>query len=199
MRTIPPRRPPLPAYGFFGGSFDPIQKGHIALAQAALRERKLARVYLVPAAQSPLKNDRPRASLKERASLIRKAIRGKSGLSLGRWEMDRPGPSFTFRTLRQLRHQYPRRRWELIMGEDSWAHFHRWRRWREIAEHHRVIIGKRTGPQRAIVRGEAVYLKTALPTVSSTDVRRAMSQGRNVSRWLDPAVAQTINKKGLYL
>lgn len=199
MRNIPARRAPLPAHGFFGGSFDPIQKGHIALAQAALRERRLVRVYLVPAAQSPLKNDHPRASLKERASLIREAIRGKPGLALGRWEMDRPGPSFTFRTLRRLRQQFPRRRWEVIVGEDAWAHFHRWRRWREIAGHHRVIVGKRIGAMRSGARGEALYLKKRLPPVSSTDVRRAIALGRSIRRWVDPAVATAIRKKGLYL
>jgi nicotinate-nucleotide adenylyltransferase len=187
-----------PAFGFFGGSFDPIQKGHLALAQAALRERKLARVYFVPAARSPLKHKGPRVSSANRAALIRAAIRGRPGLALGPWEMDRPGPSFTYRTLRRLGRIYPHRRWELILGEDAWRDFRRWRRWREIVGRVPLIVGKRTGSSGSPGPAGATFLKTRLPAVSSTDIRTALAQGRSVRRWLSPPVARLIKNRGFY-
>lgn len=112
------RRGVLPAFGFFGGSFDPLQKGHIALALAALRERRLGRVYLVPAARSPLKGNLCSARIAR--PWFARGFGGWRGLALGSWELNRPGPSYTFQTLRRLRRVFPGRRWAVILGEDSW-------------------------------------------------------------------------------
>lgn len=170
----------------------------MALAQAALRERKLARVYLVPAARSPLKHKGPHLSPKDRATLIRAAIRGKPGLALGDWEMHRPGPSFTSQTLRRLRRIYPRRRWELILGEDAWRGLRRWRRWREIVQGRPVIVGKRRDSSGAPGPAGAIFLKTRLPAVSSSAVRRALAEGRSVRRWVGDSVLRAIKSKGFY-
>lgn len=170
----------------------------MALAQAALRERHLARVYIVPAARSPLKKKGPRLSSSDRAVLVRAAIRGRPGLALGRWDIDRPGPSYTYQTLRRLKRLFPNRRWELIVGEDAWRHFRRWRRWRELAKRVPLIVGKRALPAGAPGPAGAVFLKTRIPSVSSTEIRKALFQGRSVRRWLDPSVERIIKKKGLY-
>ena len=189
---------PIPrAYGFLGGSFDPIQKGHIALALAALRERRLAGVYLVPAARSPFKKKGPRASYADRAAMIRKAIRGRPSLKLGSWEKNGPGPSYTFQTLRRLQRRFPGRRWELIVGQDAWNGFHRWRRWREIAARYPIVVGKRRAGGGLSPAG-AVFLKTRLPSTSSTGIRAALAQNRSVRRWVDPSVARYIQRRGLY-
>lgn len=170
----------------------------MALAQAALRERKLARVYLVPAARSPLKHQGPRVSPADRLALLRAAIRGRPGLALGKWEMDRPGPSFTYQTLRRLSRLYPRRRWELILGEDSWRDFRRWKRWREIVDRVPLIVGKRTDSSGPPGPAGAVFLKSRIPAVSSTEIRRALAQGRSVRRWVAPPVVRLIRNRGLY-
>lgn len=192
------RRGVLPAFGFFGGSFDPLQKGHIALALAALRERRLGRVYLVPAARSPLKKGGPLASARDRAAMVRAGIRGRRGLAVGSWELTRPGPSYTFQTLRRLRRAFPGRRWELILGEDSWRSFRRWRRWREIAGRHPLVVGKRADPGPAPGPAGAFFLRARLPAVSSTDVRRWLGAGRSVARRVPGPVLDYIKKKGLY-
>jgi nicotinate-nucleotide adenylyltransferase len=193
------RRPPgdpSPAYGFFGGSFDPVQKGHIALARSALKERGLKRVYFVPAACSPFKEEGPRASGKDRVCLIRAAIRGLPGLSVADWELSRPGPSFTYQTLRRLQRRFPHRRWELILGQDAWASFPRWRRWRELATRFPLVVGRRG--TRTPKGPSAYFIRSPLPVVSSTRVRQALALGQSVRRWVPPAVAQAIQGRGLY-
>lgn len=170
----------------------------MALALAALRERDLARVYLVPAFRSPLKTEGPRASASDRAALVRGAIRGRRGLALGPWEMDRVGPSYTYQTLRRLRKKYPQRRWELILGEDAWRTFRSWRCWREILRHCTLVVGKRTLSAGGRGPSEAVFLQSRLPTVSSTEIRRALAQGRSIRRWVGAPVLGLINNKGLY-
>ncbi|MBP9127327.1 MAG: nicotinate (nicotinamide) nucleotide adenylyltransferase [Elusimicrobia bacterium] len=195
--TDPIRPGRRPAYGFFGGSFDPVQAGHIALARAALKERGLKRVYLVPAGCSPFKEEGPRASGRDRIRLIRAAIRGVPGLCVAKWELGRAGPSFTYQTLRSLHRRFPHRRWELVMGQDAWASFTRWRRWRELAKRCPLVVGRRPGTAG---RGgpSAFFLRSKLPLVSSTRVREALAQGKSVRRWVPSAVALEMKRRGLY-
>ena len=117
---------------------------------------------------------------------------------MGRWALDRPGHSFTYQTLRRLRRAYPHRRWELILGEDSWRDMRRWRRWREIREAAVLVVGKRADSSRVPGPAGAIFLKTWIPPVSSTEVRRALAEGRSVRRWVAAPVARLIKKKGLY-
>lgn len=170
----------------------------MALAQAALRERKLARVYFVPAARSPLKIKGPLVSASVRAALVRAAIRGRAGMALGRWEMDRLGPSFTYETLRRLRKLFPARRWELILGEDAWRQLRRWHRWRDLMKEVPIIVGKRDSSPGGPGPSPVIFLKKRIPSVSSTEIRNALSRGRSVRRELDPSVLRLIKKKGLY-
>lgn len=185
------------AYGFFGGSFDPIQKGHIALALAALRERGLKGLYIVPAACSPFKERGPRLTGPQRVRLIRAAIEKTPGLRVGKWELARGGPSYTFQTLRYLRRLFPKRRWELVMGQDAWATFRRWRRWRELAVQYPLVVGRRAGgPARG--GPPAFFIRAQLPEVSSTRVREALSVGKSIRRWVPPAVSGEIRRRRLY-
>ncbi len=192
-----PRAGQRPVYGFFGGSFDPIQKGHIALARAALKERGLKRVYFVPAACSPFKKQGPRVDGALRIRMIRAAIRGIPGLAVANWELARPGPSYTFQTVRDLMRRFPDRRWELVMGQDAWVSFRRWRRWRELAKRCSLVVGRRSGT-RARGGPPACFIRAALPTVSSTRVRDALAQGKSVRRWVPSAAIKTIHRLGLY-
>ncbi len=189
-------RPPS-VYGFLGGSFDPVQKAHIALARAALKERRLKAVYLVPAARSPFKAGGPIASTDDRLAMLRRAVRGVPGLRVGDWEIRRPGPSYTFATLRRLRRAFPGRRWELILGEDAWAGFGGWRRAREIQRFHPLVVARRTGTPTT--RGPvANFLKARPGPVSSTAVRETIAAG---GAWRDavPAgVAAIIAARSLY-
>lgn len=194
MSARPDRRP---AYGFFGGSFDPVQRAHIALARAALKERRLRAVYLVPAARSPFKSAGPQAAVSDRLALLRRAVAPHSGLRLGRWETGRPGPSYTYQTLRFLRQKFPNRRWEILLGEDAWAGVRGWRRWRDIVRHHTLVVARRSVGSSG--RGPAaVFLKTAIPGMSSTAVRSALAQGRPVSALLPPGVGALVRSRGLY-
>jgi nicotinate-nucleotide adenylyltransferase len=179
-----------------GGSFDPVQRGHVAVARAALRERGLKKVYLAPAGRSPFKHEGPRAPDADRLAMLRRAIRGQRGLAIGRWELNRPGPSYTYRTLRELRRRYPRRRWEVILGEDAWRDFKRWRRWREIMRRHVLVVARRGGAARG---GEgAVFLNARAPGVSSTEVRGRLARGLKAGRLVPPGVAGYIRKRKLY-
>lgn len=186
------------ADGFLGGSFDPVQRSHIELALAARRERGLRTVYLVPAARSPFKHDAPGASAADRLAMLRRAVRGRVGLRVAAWEIDRPGPSYTYATLRRLRRRFPHRRWEVILGEDAWRGFRGWKRWREIARRHTLVVARRAGGAKEVKGPPAIFLKSRIRPLSSTAVRGAMAQGRPWRSSVPVGVDRWIAARGLY-
>ena len=88
--------------GVFGGTFDPIHLGHLAIAEEAREALGLERVLFVPAAASPFKADRVVADAAHRLAMVEAAIEGNPGFSCTRLELDRPGPSYTVDTLATL-------------------------------------------------------------------------------------------------
>lgn len=191
-----------PKFGLFGGSFDPVHKGHLALARAALRELKLDRVYFVPARKSPLKTDSPSASARDRLTMLRRALRGEPRFKIEDWELRRPGPSYTYKTLRSFRRRFPGAQWHLLVGGDSLKFFTRWRRWEELLERGRLAAGLRRGvglgPVPASVRSRVRFLKARLPRASSSEIRERLRRGRSVRSFVPAVVARHIRNAGLY-
>ena len=81
--------------GIFGGTFDPIHVGHLAIANAVLDELALDLVYFVPARRSPLKQGGPIASAEDRIAMLAAAIADEPRFGVSSVELDRKGPSFT--------------------------------------------------------------------------------------------------------
>ena len=86
--------------GIFGGSFDPVHLGHLLVAQAAIEELGLDRLFFIPAAQSPFKPDSKPAPASVRLQLLRLALAGKTNCEIDEQEIRRGGISYTIDTLR---------------------------------------------------------------------------------------------------
>ncbi|HEY9326204.1 MAG TPA: nicotinate-nucleotide adenylyltransferase, partial [Candidatus Limnocylindria bacterium] len=110
--------------GVFGGTFDPVHVGHLAIALAALESVPLDRVLFVPARRSPLKARDPLASVEDRVTMLQAAITGEPRFTLSRVELDRDGASYTVDTLEALRSEGEL---FLILGSDALADLARWR------------------------------------------------------------------------
>ena len=95
--------------GLFGGSFDPVHLGHLLVAQAAREELDLARLFFIPAAQSPFKPDSQPTPAPERLRLLRLALAGKTWCEIDEQEIRRGGVSYTIDTVRDYAGRFPRR------------------------------------------------------------------------------------------
>ena len=171
----------------FGGSFNPIHCGHIALAQAVLRQCQLDEVWLMVSPQNPLKrNDSDLLDDSLRFEMAQKALEGVEGVKACDYEFHLPKPSYTWNTLQHLSADYPDREFVLIIGGDNWAHFQRWRHWKDILWHHRVIAYPRDQ-----------YLGTIdvpLLDVSSTEIRERVRQGHSVDGLVPEIIIPLVEK-----
>jgi nicotinate-nucleotide adenylyltransferase len=190
-------------FGLFGGSFDPPHKGHVALAQAALKELSLDRLYIVPAARSPHKITRPPMPARHRLAMTRLAFRGQKGMSIFTGELRRGGVSFTVDTLRHLTNRAPAADWFLAMGEDSLAGFTRWKQWTKILAMARLAVARRR-PRVSLprlpasVRRRVVYLKAVLPAAASHTIQDRLGKGKKHLTELPLSIGKYIQKHHLY-
>lgn len=128
--------------GLYGGSFDPVHQGHVATA-AELRERfGFREIRFLPAARSPLKGTA--TADRHRLAMLERALEGLPGLVIDARELDRPAPSYTIDTLRQVRAELgPDEALVFILGLDSFLELPRWKDWQSLADFaHLLVVGR---------------------------------------------------------
>lgn len=139
--------PWLPLY--YGGTFDPVHRGHVAIACAARDELEVP-VQLMPAADPPHRPP-PGANAMQRAHMLALAIRGIDGLSIEHCELERAGqssgrPSYTVDTVEQLRAQrHGTAPMALLIGADSLLGLPTWHDWRRLVGMVHLIVADRPG------------------------------------------------------
>lgn len=203
----------------YGGTFDPVHAGHLAVARAA-RDALSAEVAFLPAADPPHRG-RPGASADQRAHLLALAIAGEPGFRLDLRELQRPGPSYTVDTLLEWRAERgPEAPLAWLVGADAFRGLASWHRWREMFELAHFVVAVRPGhdldalPAQldaacrgrwgdadALARspaGKLFRLSMSLHPASATELRRRLRAGEPHGDWLAPAVAAHIAREGLY-
>ncbi len=143
---------------FLGGSFDPVHEGHLRTASSLREELCVPEVFLVPAARSPLKNNATADD--HRLAMLQLAVSGYAGLVIDTRELQRPPPSYTADTLRELRAEYGDQQplaW--VLGSDVLADFGLWPGWRELIGLSHLIIVERHGSALPRSGDVAVWLE----------------------------------------
>ena len=196
----------------YGGSFDPVHAGHIALAQDAARALGAERVSLVPAADAPHKRGGASAPAADRLERCRRAAAGSPLLDVLDIEIRRGGVSYTYDTLRELI-EGPCRgdSLMLLIGQDQLAELGSWRRARDVAALVPIAVVPREGArdpvweelgralgEEAVAGIRARFLRVPTSPISSTEVRRRVAQGKSIRCWVPDAVADWIEERGLY-
>ena len=181
--------------GVFGGTFDPVHVGHLAIALAALESVPLDRVLFVPARRSPLKDRDPLASVADRVAMLEAAIAGEPRFGLSRVELERDGVSYTVDTLEALRSQGEL---FLILGSDALADLARWRAPERIRELATILVAARPGaPEPDPVHRARVFDAPRLD-ISSRELRARAARGMSLRYLVPDTVWEHIEKRGLY-
>lgn len=190
--------------GLYGGSFDPVHLGHLALARAAVGRLKLDELRVLPAGD-PWQKARELAPAEHRAAMVALAIQGELLLVLDRTELDRSGPSYMIETVRELKAAHPGpAEWFLVIGQDQYGQLHTWREWRELAREVTLAVAGRHGvsptpsDELRAHRHRVVTLPLPRIDISSSEIRRRIAQGQDISSMVPAAVASYIDRHHLY-
>ena len=196
--------------GIYGGSFSPVHNGHVAAAKAFMEQMWLDILYIMPAGVPPHKQMEGDANAWQRLKMCELAFGDMEGVLISDLEIRREGKSYTVDTLRAL--ASPEHRLFLMMGTDMLLTLGQWREPEEIFRLCYPVYMRREASdpildQRIVATiaeyqekyGKVVRRITgdAIP-VSSTDVRRAVAQGKSIAHMVPAAVEKYIREQGLY-
>ncbi|SEN03311.1 nicotinate-nucleotide adenylyltransferase [Lihuaxuella thermophila] len=189
--------------GVFGGTFDPIHLGHLLLAQQALEEAQLDRVWFIPAGEPPHKLDKPITPAHHRARMVELAIEGNPDFCLSRIELERRGPSYTIDTLEELTDKYPNYQFFLIAGADMVKDLPHWYKIKKILQYVRIIGLQRPGFSTDDLPAEmaerVIWIREAIETnLSSSAVRERLNSGKSIRYLVPDPVCRYMKEHRLY-
>jgi nicotinate-nucleotide adenylyltransferase len=186
--------------GLYGGTFDPIHLGHLLVAQAALEELGLQRLFFIPAAQSPFKPGTQPTPAATRCRLLRLALSGRSDCEVSEWEVHRGGISYTVDTAREFAKTYPNSELFWLIGADHVAALPRWRDAQTLAQLVQFVVIPRPGepitelpPQFRLHHLRGWPLK-----VSASEIRERARNHQSVRHLVPSAVAEVIERESIY-
>ncbi len=170
----------------FGGSFNPIHKGHVAIAQGVLQSGLVDEVWLMVSPRNPLKKESSLMPDRLRLQLARRAVKDLPGIKACDFEFHLPKPSYTYITLRRLREAHPDHQFVLMMGADNWQRFSLWRNHEELLADYSIIIYPRQGYDidTATLPPTVHYVEMPLYNISSPQIREALARGEDVSEFI---------------
>jgi nicotinate-nucleotide adenylyltransferase len=183
--------------GLYGGTFDPIHNGHLAVARAALTAIELDRMLLIPNRLPPHKQVLTGASYEQRLEMVRLAVAADSRLEASDVENEE-GKSYTIQTLHRLRNAYGDAKFFFLIGADAFAEVLTWYRVEEVFAMTEFVVASRPGFDYVVPPGATVHRLDALAfEESSTEIRARLTAGHAVQS-LPPAVLAYIRAQGLY-
>jgi nicotinate-nucleotide adenylyltransferase len=196
----------------FGGTFDPIHLGHSTVAGAAGEKTGAEKVIFIPAKRSPLKAFFPEASDEDRLTMVKLAISGNKAFEASDYELKKGGASYTIETVKHFQDVlgddvsiY----W--LAGADNVEDLAHWYAITELIDLCNLSVMWRGGcrkpdfskyvsqwGQQRVEKMQANIIETPMINISSTEIRRRLSSGQDVSGMVSPKVLQYIHDKSLY-
>ncbi len=186
--------------GIFGGTFNPIHIGHLALANYLCEYGELDEIWFMVSPQNPFKADRKLLEDSIRLEMVKAAVAEYPYFHASDFEFSLPRPSYTVDTLHALSVTYPNRQFTLIVGADNWASFSHWQSPEAILSQYSLIVYPRPGYQinELSLPKNVRTIQTPLLEISSTFIRQAVAQGKDIRYFVHPDVWRIITERKLY-
>jgi len=205
--------------GIFGGSFDPIHKGHIESLKSVTEKLKLSKVLVIPNKVSPLK-DLSVASSMEKIKMLEIAFKDFKEIEIEDYELKKEGPSFMIETLQYLNKKLGKEKhFLLIIGEDSFQSFNRWKNYQHIVKMTSILVMNRPGLNNDLTtkaielhqdyientyrdnnfkKGKIYFIKIKPNPASSTNIRENIDDKSVLAEGLDDDVLKYLQEQKIY-
>ena len=179
----------------FGGSFNPIHRGHIALADFVVQGGWTDEVWLIVSPQNPLKAAAGLLPEQLRLALAQQATENYDRIKVSDFEFHLTRPSFTYKTLAALRESHPDRSFQILIGADNWSCFNRWAHHEELLRDYELLVYPREGYDihTASLPPNVRFVPAPLFPFSSTQLREMLLRGEDLSGILPQEINKTAN------
>ncbi|CAG0960981.1 nicotinate-nucleotide adenylyltransferase [Anaerolineae bacterium] len=194
--------------GVLGGTFDPPHIGHLVIAQEAVSQLCLSKIFFAPTRKPPHKLSNDITPIEHRLAMVQLAIAPHPRFALSRVDADRAGPTFTVDTMRLLREQFGNHA-ELffIMGMDSLASILTWHAPDQLIRLCKLAVFNRPGFTANLdelesslpgVSARVVFLKSPTLEIAASDIQRRVRAGQPIAQHVPVTVADYIARHNLY-
>ena len=186
--------------GLFGGTFNPVHRGHTMVAQSALEELALDRLFIIPAARSPFKPGDEPAPAAARLEWLRLAFAEMDRCEIDPQEIQREGVSYSIDTVRAVAERFPEAELFYLIGADHVPTLPEWREAAALAARVNFVVVPRPGKPIAdfpepfrgqVLRGQPVE-------ISASDIRQRLREGKSIEQLVPPGVAVALKTGHIY-
>lgn len=181
----------MKSVGIFGGSFNPIHTGHIALAKSLCEKAGLDEVWFMVSPMNPFK--KAATDLLDdqlRLEMVKKALEGEPQLQACDYEFHLPKPSYTWHTLQAISQDFSDIRFTLLIGGDNWVAFDKWYHHDDILAHYPIVVYPRKGSDIGEVPEGVTIVETPLLNISSTEIRHHIAKGESIHGMVPESIEQ---------
>ena len=201
MKKQPAKSNSAKVTGLYFGSFNPIHIGHLAIANYLVEFTEIDQLWFVVSPHNPHKKKANLLNDYDRLELAHRAVGDDMRLKVSDIEFFLPKPSYTVDTLAYLKDRNPNRHFKILMGSDNLENFHKWKNYETIVENYGVIVYPRPGFEASKMKTHKnITLAENVPLMetSSSFIRNAVKEGKDVRYFLPPKVWEYIDEKGFY-
>ena len=180
--------------GLYFGTFNPIHKGHLAIAEGMYKQGFFEAIWLVVSPNNPFKAYPQWLNEHKRLELVNIAIKELPYCLASDIEFKMKRPSYTYLTLRKLQTTYPFHTFSIIMGEDNWNDIEKWKNYEEIIQNHSIYVYPRAGVLQKKEQENVFYIDLPLLNISSSHIRERLKQGKSIEDFVHKDVIKVIEK-----
>lgn len=187
--------------GLYFGSFNPIHIGHMAIANYFVEFSDLDELWFVVSPHNPLKEKKTLLDDQARLEMVQEAICNDQRFKACDIEFRLPQPSYTLNTLTYLQEKHPNREFVLLMGSDGLRTFHKWQNAALIANNYARYVYPRDEEDLKYIKPNDNITIVEAPKIeiSSTFVRTAIKDKKDIRHFLPSGVYDYIDKYGYYM
>ncbi|KAA3659822.1 MAG: nicotinate (nicotinamide) nucleotide adenylyltransferase [Calditrichaeota bacterium] len=190
--------------GLFGGTFDPVHNGHLAIAHSAIKQLNLHQIIFLPAGNPPHKPNQPLTQNSIRKQMLEVSIRPFEYFTISEYDLNKKSYCYTIEMLRHFTNSKIGEKSEfyLLVGEDSLRQFHKWYQVERIPEYARIVVYPRDHGEKTsssvFKSDEIIFLEAPIHDISSTKIRNMVQAGENITQLVPPGIEKIIFDLRLY-
>ena len=188
--------------GLYFGTFDPIHFGHINIANFLVNNDLVEKVWFVVTPQNPVKSSNNLIDFMHRYEMVKIQVKDNNNLLASDIELNLKRPNYTINSLRYISKTYPNNSFSLIIGEDNFVNFKKWREYKEIMSYYKIYVYPRKTrlktDMKLIMSNNIEMIKAPLIDLTSTNIRNNINDKDCTNQFISDSVYKYITTNNLY-